>query len=147
MGVGERYTREIEQVNIRNYKTILTVFIAVMGHGLMSHASPLDTLEGVQHPDVSLEGTWHFQLPAPEDFWKEQGAPTGWTPMPVPGDVFREGHAIKEDLPFAYKKKISIPADFSGKQIRLRFEGAHDFTRVWVNGQFIRDHQGGWTPW
>ena len=114
---------------------------------LLCQASPLDKLEGVANADVSLDGTWHFQLPAPAEFWKEQDEPTGWKTMPVPGDVFREGHAIKEDLPFAYKKKISIPADFAGQQIRLRFEGAHDYTRVWVNGQFIRDHQGGWTPW
>jgi len=114
---------------------------------LLSHASPLDQLDGVENADVSLNGSWHFQLPAPEQFWQEQAEPTDWKTMPVPGDVFREGHAIKEDLPFAYKKKISIPADFAGQQIRLRFEGAHDYTRVWVNGQFIRDHQGGWTPW
>ena len=114
---------------------------------LLSHASPLDQLDGVENADVSLNGSWHFQLPAPEEFWQEQAEPTDWKTMPVPGDVFREGHAIKEDLPFAYKKKISIPADFAGQQIRLRFEGAHDYTRVWVNGQFIRDHQGGWTPW
>lgn len=67
--------------------------------------------------------------------------------MPVPGDVFREGHLIKEDEPFAYLRKVEIPADFAGQQIRLRFEGAHDFTRVWVNGKHIADHQGGWTPW
>ena len=123
---------------MRTCKIALASLIASLVAGLQ--ASSLDQLDGVKTPDVSLDGTWHFQLPAPNDFWKEEGALTGWKTMPVPGDVFREGHAIKEDLPFAYKKKISIPADFAGQQIRLRFEGAHDYTRVWVNGQFIRDH-------
>ena len=133
-------------MNARIYQIALTCFIASMS-GLLCQASQLDTLDGVERPDLSLDGTWHFQLPAPDEFWKESAEPTGWTTMPVPGDVFREGHAIKEDIPFAYKKKISIPVDFAGKQVRLRFEGAHDFTRVWVNGHFIREHRGGWTPW
>jgi beta-galactosidase/beta-glucuronidase len=112
-----------------------------------SQGSPLDKLDGVEVADVSLDGTWHFQIPAPKDFWKELAEPTGWKTMPVPGDVFREGHLIKEDEPFAYKRKIAIPSDFAGQKIRLRFEGAHEFTRVWVNGKFIAEHQGGWTPW
>lgn len=107
----------------------------------------LDKLEGVQRPDISLDGTWHFQLPAPDEFWKELAEPTGWKTMPVPGDVFREGHLIKMDQPFAYKRKVMIPKDYAGSQIRLRFEGAHEYARVWVNGKFITDHQGGWTPW
>ncbi len=114
---------------------------------LPSHASPLDSLEGVSNADVSLDGSWHFQLPAPEGEWQNPGEPEGWKTMPVPGDVFREGHRIVEDQPFAYKRKIEVPADFAGQRIRLRFEGAHDFTRVWVNGTHVRDHQGGWTPW
>ena len=132
-------------MNIRPCKMALAIFIASMANGL--HAASLDKLEGVQNPDVSLDGTWHFQLPAPNEFWKEQGEPEGWKTMPVPGDVFREGHRIKEDQPFAYKRKVLIPEDYAGKQIRLRFEGAHDYARVWVNGTYITDHQGGWTPW
>jgi hypothetical protein len=112
-----------------------------------ANASPLGKLDGVANADVSLDGTWHFQIPAPKEFWKETTEPTGWKTMPVPGDVFREGHPIKEDEPVAYMRKVAIPADFAGQKIRLRFEGAHEFTRVWVNGKFITEHQGGWTPW
>lgn len=130
-------------MNIGTSKIAVAVFIASMAN----HASALDKLDGVAHPDISLDGTWHFQLPAPDGFWKEEGAPTGWKTMPVPGDVFREGHKIKYDEPFAYKRKVLIPEDYAGKQIRLRFEGAHEYARVWVNGTYITDHQGGWTPW
>lgn len=113
----------------------------------LCQAAPLEKLDGVGDADVSLDGTWHFQIPAPEGFWKELAEPKGWKTMPVPGDVFREGHPIKENIPMAYMRKAAIPADFAGKKIRLRFEGAHEFTKVWVNGKFITGHQGGWTPW
>ena len=123
------------------------VFLQLSAFAVFSHGSPLEKLDGVGDADVSLDGTWHFQIPAPEGFWKELAEPTGWKTMPVPGDVFREGHPIKENIPMAYMRKVTIPADFAGQKIRLRFEGAHEFTKVWVNGKFITEHQGGWTPW
>ncbi len=123
------------------------MMIALLISSLVGHAATLDHLDGVQKPDISLNGTWHFQLPAPKGFWKEQAAPEGWKTMPVPGDVFREGHLIEYDQPFAYKRRVLIPEDYEGSQIRLRFEGAHEYARVWVNGTYITDHQGGWTPW
>jgi len=121
--------------------------IQVVALSLMGHAATLDALQGVETPDISLNGAWHFQLPAPVGFWKEPAVSAGWKAMPVPGDVFREGHLIKEDEPFAYKRKVLIPADYAGQQIRLRFEGAHEYARVWVNATYITEHQGGWTPW
>jgi hypothetical protein len=51
---------------------------------VLSQGSPLDKLDGVREADVSLDGTWHFQIPAPEGFWKELAEPTGWKTMPVP---------------------------------------------------------------
>ena len=113
----------------------------------IDYLAGIDRLDGVKNPDISLNGEWHFQLPAREGFWKEQAEPVGRKTMPVPGDVFREGHLIKEDEPFAYKRKVVIPKDSAGHQIRLRFEGAYEYARVWVNGIYITDHQGGWTPW
>lgn len=123
------------------------LLIQLLALAIPCEATTLDKLSGVGDADVSLDGTWHFQIPAPEGFWTELAEPTGWKTMPVPGDVFREGHPIKEDEPMAYKRKVAIPVDFAGQKIRLRFEGAHEFTRVWVNGKFVAEHQGGWTPW
>ena len=128
-------------------KRLRWVLLLLQLSAVLSQGSPLEKLDGVREADVSLDGTWHFQIPAPEGFWKELSEPSGWKTMPVPGDVFREGHTIKEDEPVAYKRQVAIPADFEGQNIRLRFEGAHEFTRVWVNGKFIAEHQGGWTPW
>ena len=89
------------------------VFLQLSAFAVFSHGSPLEKLDGVGDADVSLDGTWHFQIPAPEGFGKELAEPTGWKTMPVPGDVFREGHPIKENIPMAYKRKVSIPADFA----------------------------------
>ena len=58
-----------------------------------------------------------------------------------------QGFAIKHNIPYAYKHQFKIPADFSEKQIQLNFYGVYSYARVWVNGQFVRDHFGGFTKW
>jgi beta-galactosidase/beta-glucuronidase len=45
-----------------------------------------------------------------------------------------------------YRKEISIPGEFAGKRVILRF-GAVDYeATVWVNGRFAVRHEGGHTP-
>jgi hypothetical protein len=58
-----------------------------------------------------------------------------------------QGFSIKHNKPYVYKKQIDIPADYSGKIIKIRFEGVYSYARVWLNGKFIRDHSGGFTAW
>jgi hypothetical protein len=58
-----------------------------------------------------------------------------------------QGFAIKHNIPYVYRTAVKIPADFENKIITLRFESVYSYARVWVNGKFIRDHKGGFTPW
>ncbi|MEE8451875.1 MAG: sugar-binding domain-containing protein [Thermoguttaceae bacterium] len=45
-----------------------------------------------------------------------------------------------------YRRTLTLPADWSGRQVWLRF-GAVDFeARVWVNGREAGSHEGGYTP-
>ena len=39
------------------------------------------------------------------------------------------------------------PADFAGQRILLRFDGVTGLARLWVNGQYVREHYGGFTTW
>ncbi|GAG01783.1 unnamed protein product, partial [marine sediment metagenome] len=45
-----------------------------------------------------------------------------------------------------YRREVDIPKDHRGKFIKLVFEGANYFTDVWVNGQWVGAHEGGYTP-
>src|SRR5262245_17917282 len=42
-----------------------------------------------------------------------------------------------------YRRTLSIPRDYRGKSIFLRFEGAAFVTNVYVNGQSAGEHRGG----
>ena len=94
-------------------------------------------VEGVRQPVQSLDGAWQFQF-----------EPSGkWTTVQVPGELAMQGYAIEHDKPYNYKKTFSIPADFAGKRVILRFDGVYSQARLTLNGKFVREHHGGFTRW
>ncbi|MCD6596074.1 MAG: beta-galactosidase, partial [Bacteroidales bacterium] len=104
-------------------------------------------VEGVSNPIIKLNGTWKFNIEPMGDFWAFDTQVKGWKDIQVPGECMMQGFAIKHDEPFAYKKRIEIPADYINKRIVLQFDGVYSYVRVWINGNFVRDHSGGFTRW
>lgn len=104
-------------------------------------------VSGVASAVIRLDGIWKFNMKAPEEFWKNEFVPDAWGDMPVPGDIWAQGVEFWYDQPVAYKKRIDIPADFVGQRVILHFDAVHNLATVWVNGQEVTTHQGGWTPW
>ncbi len=102
---------------------------------------------GVENPEISLNGTWKFSMTPPDKFWENNTDTKDWADIQVPGECQMQGFAIKHDIPYAYKLQFKIPEDFNDKQIQLNFYGVYSYARVWVNGQFVRDHFGGFTKW
>lgn len=45
-----------------------------------------------------------------------------------------------------YQRKITRPTDWQGKKIFIRFEAAMNHAEIWLNGQKIGDHLGGYLP-
>lgn len=104
-----------------------------------------DEVFGTSHSVISLNGKWKFTMNPPGEFWLSSADPSDWPEIFVPGECFMQGFDIESDREYPYKRLVDIPADFSGKRIILRFEGVYSYARVWVNGAFIRDHNGGFT--
>ncbi len=103
---------------------------------------------GVVSPVISLDGTWKFTLKPPAEFWSNGVDPAKWSDIAVPGEAVMQGFDVQGyDQEYSYKRTVAIPADFSGKRVFLRFDGVYTYARVWVNGQFVRDHHGGFTSW
>jgi hypothetical protein len=95
------------------------------------------SITGVKQPVISLNGVWQFQFsPASE-----------WTDIRVPGEAAMQGYAIEHDRPFRYRKPFTLPADYRGKTVILRFDGVYSHARLWVNGIQVREHHGGFTRW
>ncbi|NMA83392.1 MAG: glycoside hydrolase family 2 protein [Epulopiscium sp.] len=53
-----------------------------------------------------------------------------------------------EDFQFisCYKRELEIPKEYEGKRIYLDFEGVMTYAKVYLNGQFVGEHKGGYTP-
>lgn len=94
-------------------------------------------LDDVRQPVLSLDGTWQFRF-SPK---------SPWTKISVPGEAAMQGYAIEHDKPFLYRKSFTVPADYRGKRIILRFDGVYSQARLSINGKFVREHQGGFTRW
>ena len=105
------------------------------------------TVAGVKDPVISLNGTWKFSMHPPENFWSKEINTGQWADIQVPGECQMQGFPIEENKPFVYKKSFLIPEDYEGKRILINFHGTYSYARVWINGNFIKDHHGGFTKW
>lgn len=102
---------------------------------------------GVINPVINLNGTWKFNLNPPRNFWEDSVDFNDWPDIQVPGECQMQGFAIKHDQPYVYKLQFDIPEDYNDKQISLNFYGVYSYARIWVNGEFVREHFGGFTKW
>mgnify|MGYP001775284047 FL=1 len=94
-------------------------------------------VDEVKKPVLLLNGEWDFKY----------DNKSRWTDIQVPGEPAMQGYAIRHDQPFWYRHTFTVPRDFAGKRIILRFDGVYCHARLTINGQFVREHWGGFTRW
>lgn len=101
--------------------------------------------------DQKLDGIWDFKFD-PEAKGEAKGWTTGFDDpikMPVPAsfnDFFTDKDSREYTGDFWYAKKFFVPTYMDGKKIQLRFGAATHRATVYVNGQEIRSHEGGFLP-
>lgn len=124
-------------------------------------------IAGVGQTEISLnettgDGTWEYLydipdytqpggIPAPteenQDFdfgaWEERD----WQNIKVPGEPLMQGFDILTNNEYYYQREITVPEDFAGNRVLIRFDGVYSNARVWVDGKHIRTHVGGFTTW
>lgn len=117
-----------------------------------------------------LNGAWKFRLsPTPEaspkDFFRTDFDDSEWGRITVPSNWQMEGYdtplfrniatPFKANPPFvprdynpvgSYRHQFEIPAQWSDRQIILRFEGVASASFVWINGHEVGYNQGAMEP-
>lgn len=100
---------------------------------------------------IDLNGIWQFKLDAGTGFADE------WftcllqdpIPMPVPAsynDLYEEEH-IRDHVGWVwYEREIVVPQHFFDQRMVLRFGSVTHAAKVYLNGHFLTEHQGGFTP-
>ena len=95
---------------------------------------------------VRLNGHWNVVFD-PKNEGRAKGycrkLPRG-VDVPVPGvwELARPGY----DGAGWYGRSFDLPADRMGRTFRLRFAAVNYACHVWVNGQAVGGHEGGYTP-
>jgi beta-galactosidase len=113
---------------------------------------------GDDWPDaLHLENSGTGSGPAGERFpdthWRAVNLPHDWA-VELPFDPTADGgHGFKQlgrKFPANsiawYRRSFQLPAEDSGKRIRLTFDGVFRDATVWVNGWLVRHHEGGYYP-
>ena len=104
-------------------------------------------------PSVSipLSGEWCFSIDKDQvgeqqgwanpnfddSSWMTVSVPHTWNVMPEYSEY--EGLAW-------YRRTFMVPTESQKAHLRLRFEAVFYLARVWLNGQYLGQHEGGYTP-
>ena len=99
---------------------------------------------------LPLDGTWQARLD-PNDVRLAEGWAAAETPfdreLPVPLPWQAADPSLRQYAGVVwYRRPFRVPEAWHGKAVAVRF-GAVDYqARVWLNGQDVGGHQGGFTP-
>ena len=114
---------------------------------------------------LSLDGTWRFLWvehadQRPTDFFRMDYDAKDWVDMPVPGVWELNGYGdpeyvnvgfawrghfknnppevpVKDNHVGSYRRTITVPADWTGKQVIAHFGSVTSNIYLWVNGQYV----------
>lgn len=93
----------------------------------------------------SLNGLWDYAIV--EANTDKMPDPEGkiLVPFPVESSLSGVGRAVSADSSLWYKRIIEIPKKWNGKRIMLNFDAVDWDSEVFVNGQSMGRHTGGYT--
>lgn len=96
-------------------------------------------------PVISLDGIWKFTDTPPANYWENIAETSAWDNVIVPGELNALGYDIRRSKEYVYKKLVDMPLEIKNKKIILKIGMAYEYSKVWVNGKFVREHGGGYT--
>lgn len=100
---------------------------------------------------LSLNGEWEFEFDdnqlGDQQKWYEEHAFTRKITVPFCFQSPLSGIGTNEfhDVVW-YKRELTVPDDLLGKRLILHFGAVDYLAWVWINGQLVKFHEGGHTP-
>lgn len=95
---------------------------------------------------LNLNGLWEYGIAPIEAEMVEDFSGEILVPFPLESALSGVKRALQPEERLFYRRRFSIPAAWQGQRILLHF-GAVDWqTTVWLNGQHLGMHQGGYLP-
>ena len=117
------------------------------GYEIMQITSPAFSVGGVSLTQLDLDGTWLFSSELPEEFEKQNDFEKFCKDqIKVPGQWVQQGFEVQQGKIAGYSRQFSVPKDWNGHRIKLRFESVYSDAKVWVNGHEAGSYMGGFLP-
>ena len=108
---------------------------------------PIPTQTGdLSRNTKSLDGKWRIHPESVDDAKKLALNTTGWHDVNIPGQWKQQGFEIPQDRVVAVAKEFTIPREWSGQRVFLRFEAIHSGTEYWLNGHKLGVSENLFTP-
>ena len=73
-------------------------------------------------------------------FYEQKQNGRDWKPIVVPGQWSMQGFKVDSAGFGGYQTTFTLPADWQGKQVKLRFDGVSCESVVYLNGKEIGSH-------
>ncbi|MDO6518767.1 glycoside hydrolase family 2 protein [Zobellia uliginosa] len=127
---------------MRNFAS-LTLFAIVF----LSSCSPKKGDTVLKNETLSLNGEWHFLASNEESEEQLLTADyTEWDTLTVPGNWDVENKYAHFKGKGYYQRNFTLPENWQKKQVRLKFDAVYETSKVWLNGELLGEHEGGYTP-
>src|SRR6056297_1553552 len=132
---------------MRNLLLLLMILLTVAGCSLNSSESDFE-----DSTTLNFNKGWEFVKdidPEVSDDHFSQNSTIEWEQVSLPHTANIEPLVISEQQwqgDGFYRKFFEIDPDDTGKYIALKFHGAMHEADIWLNGEKIRNHKGGYLP-
>lgn len=99
---------------------------------------------------INLNYDWHYKSDYNENYLENSFDDSSFDLVNIPhtNRILDYNYFDEAEYQFVscYRKKLYIASELSGKALLLKFEGVSSYAKVYLNGSFIGEHSGGYTP-
>jgi len=99
---------------------------------------------------INLNFDWLYKMDFKDDYVSAKVNNEGFELVNIPhtNKVLDYNNFDESEYQFVscYRKQITIASEYSDKAIILKFEGIAAYAKLFINGQYIAEHFGGYTP-
>lgn len=115
---------------------------------VLAACSPPPTQQTSVISDINYDKDWQFFRSEKVLDLATAQQQTDWENIAIPHTPKIEPLVVNDQFQGDawYKKTITTEADWKGKQISLKFEAAMNVAEVWLNGEKLTTHVGGYLP-
>lgn len=135
-------------MHLKRFKPLI-LFLLLLPLGLLAQAVKIPVLSALPKDlasqQIDLNGEWLFTNKPSASFWT---APKGLATdkIQVPGEWVMQGYEVEKGKAAGYYRTFAVPSNYKGRRVKLRSNGIFSDSKVYINGQHVGGHMGGFTP-